>query len=212
MSWHRSLWIFLSKGIIIDYQVSDLLVTVGTSNPVKVKAVAQVFSRFFESQVVTKRVDSEVASQPIGLDATVKGAIARARNALSLTEGADLAVGIEAGLVPVPCTLSGYMDQQFVAIMDRKGRVTLGGGPSFEYPRTLVNRVKAEGIEVETVMEELTGIKGIGSKQGAIGYFSKGSLDRTTLTEYAVLMALIPRLNEELYLVKQGGSNSPDHV
>lgn len=78
--------------------------------------------------------------------------------------------------------------------------MTLGGGPSFEYPPFIVFRVLSEGLEVGTVMEELTGIRNLGKKQGAIGYFSKGQMDRTNLTEQAVLMALIPRLNEDLYL------------
>ena len=189
----------------------DLLVTVGTSNPIKVKAVAVVFSKFFEAKVVMAKVSSEVANQPIGLSTTVKGAVSRAKNALEAVEEATYGVGVEAGLVPVPCTISGYMDQQFVAIIDRQGRVTLGGGPSFEYPASVVTRVIAEGIEVGTIMDDLSGIKDIGSKQGAIGYFSKGCINRTTLTEYAVLMALIPRLNEKQYLGESESCKGTDH-
>jgi len=56
-----------------------------------------------------------------------------------------------------------------------------------------------EGIEVGTAMDQLTGVEELGQKQGAIGYFSKGHLDRTSLTEQAVLMALLPRVNQRLY-------------
>jgi inosine/xanthosine triphosphatase len=179
--------------------VFKLLVVVGTSNPIKVKAVENVFSKFFKVSVVMRKVPSAVLPQPVGLKMTIKGAVLRARNALNFESGAELGLGIEAGLIPIPGTISGYMDQQFVAIADRQGRVTLGGGPAFEYPPSLVKRVLGEAIEVGTAMEDLTGIKGLGRKQGAIGFFSKGRLDRTSLTEYAVLMALIPRLNEEMY-------------
>ena len=48
-------------------------------------------------------------------------------------------------------------------------------------------------------MEELTGRKGIGRTTGAIGFLSGGRMDRTKLTEAAVLMALIPRIRKELY-------------
>jgi len=102
-------------------------------------------------------------------------------------------------LIAVPGSLSGYMDQQFAAIADRQGRITLGAGPSFEYPKAVVARVFEEGIEINTAMEYVSGVEALGHKQGAIGYFSKNLLDRTRLTELAVLMALLPRLNESLY-------------
>lgn len=174
-------------------------IAVGSSNPVKVKAVERAFLRFFQVSVVMVPVSTAVPPQPVGIDVTIKGAIARARNALAASEGAELGVGIEAGLIQVPGTISGYMDQQFAAIADRNGRVTLGGGPSFEYPRSIVSRVLAEGIEIGTAMDQLTGVHELGQKQGAIGYFSKGHLDRTALSEQAVLMALLPRVNQGLY-------------
>jgi len=179
-----------------------LLVVVGTSNPIKVRAVENILSKFFKISVVMREVPSDAPPQPVGLEATIRGAISRARNALNAESGAELGVGIEAGLIPVPGTISGYMDQQFAAIVDSKGRVTVGGGPTFEYPRSLVARVLGEGIEVGTAMDELTGIHELGQKQGAIGFFSKGHLDRTRLTGYAVLMALIPRLNEGMYFAQ----------
>src|SRR5512136_1109620 len=176
-----------------------MIVAVGSSNPVKVKAVERVFSKFYEVTVLMVPVSSEVPPQPVGLDVTIRGAVSRARNALALSGSAELGVGIEAGLVRVPGTLSGYMDQQFAAIVDRSGRVTLGGGPSFEYPQAIVSKVLREGIEVGTAMDQLTGVEELVQKQGAIGYFSKGRLDRTSLTEQAVLMALLPRVNQRLY-------------
>jgi inosine/xanthosine triphosphatase len=176
-----------------------MIVAVGSTNPVKVKAVERVFSKFYEVSVLMVPVSSEVPPQPVGLEVTIRGAVSRARNALTLSERAEFGVGIEAGLVQVPGTLSGYMDQQFAAIVDRSGRVTLGGGPSFEYPTSIVSKVLGEGIEVGTAMDQLTGVEELGQKQGAIGYFSKGHLDRTSLTEQAVLMALLPRVNQRLY-------------
>jgi non-canonical (house-cleaning) NTP pyrophosphatase len=40
----------------------------------------------------------------------------------------------------------------------------------------------------------------IGSTTGAIGYLSDGRLDRTALTQTAVLMAFLPRFRRDLYL------------
>ncbi|MGQ9759318.1 MAG: inosine/xanthosine triphosphatase [Candidatus Methanomethylicaceae archaeon] len=179
-----------------------MIVAVGTSNPVKVRAVENVLSKFFKVTVVMTKVTSKAPPQPVGLKTTIEGAVSRAKAALEVEAAAEIGVGIEAGIIPIPNTLSGYMDQQFAAIIDRSERITIGGGPAFEYPSFLVKRVLEERIEVNVAMADLTGEQGLGHREGAIGYFSKGALNRTVLTEFAVLMALIPRLNEELYFSK----------
>lgn len=176
-----------------------MIVAVGSSNPVKIKAVENVFSKFFNVSVVARNVDSGVPPQPIGAEVTIRGAICRAKAAIGSDLSANLGVGIESGLLEFPSTTSGYMDQQFAAIVDREGAITLGGGPAFEYPLAIINKVISERIEVNDAMMALTGIRDLGRKEGAIGYFSKGCLDRTRLTEQAVLMALIPRINKDLY-------------
>jgi len=177
----------------------ELSVAVGSLNPVKVNAVARAFKLFFgEVKVLPVKVDSGVPPQPIGLQEIVDGAINRARRAQAAT-GADYGVGIEAGLIEFPGTLTGYIDLQVCAIVDREGRITIGHGPGFEYPPAVVREVLEAGHEVGEVMERLTGIRDIKRRMGAIGYLSKGVIDRTRLCELAVLMALIPRINPELY-------------
>ncbi|NHV45399.1 MAG: inosine/xanthosine triphosphatase [Candidatus Verstraetearchaeota archaeon] len=176
-----------------------MIIAVGTSNPIKVKAVENVFSKLFKVIVIMKPVSINIPSQPIGLDNVIRGAIERAKKALELEEKADLGIGIEAGIIPIPYTITGYMDQQFAAIADRSGRVTIGGGPAFEYPPIVIRRVINERLEVNTIMEEITKKPKIGQKEGAIGFLSKGITNRTQITEMAVLMALIPRLNEDLF-------------
>lgn len=180
-----------------------MIVAVGSSNPVKVQAVKNVLSRFLpQVEVIMKEVSSIVPPQPLGIDETIRGAIGRAKRALELEGRAEMGVGIEAGLLQVPHSISGWMDQQFAAIADRRGRVTIGGGPSFEYPAEVVRQVLSAKSEVGKVMDAITGIEGLGRRQGAIGYFSKGALDRVRLSEIAVLMAMIPRLNEEMYFIE----------
>jgi inosine/xanthosine triphosphatase len=177
------------------------ILAVGTQNPVKVKAVVHVAEKVLrgKSEVVQVEVESGVPSQPVGLEQTVKGAVNRARQAVSSVQGAEFGIGIEAGLVKVPEALTGYFDIQFAAVADRNGRVTIGCGSGFEYPPIVVNEVLANGKEVGEVMESLTGIEKIGERMGAIGFLSHAELDRRKLTEQAILMAFIPRINEELY-------------
>ena len=176
-----------------------LNVAVGSLNFVKIEGTRRAYSKFFKNvNVVGVKVESGVSVQPIGLEETIRGAIHRAKEALSKTR-ADYGVGIEAGLVKLPFTLTGYVDQQFAAIADRSGIVTIGGGPCFEYPPIVVKRVLTEGVEVNDVMSQIAGIPDLGKKQGAIGYLSKNVMNRTELTEVAVLMALLPRINRDLY-------------
>ena len=170
-------------------------VAVGSTNPVKIKAVEEVLRAFYpEVEVFGVEVSSGVSAQPVGVQETVQGAVNRARAAL---KQGDIGVGIEAGLIEVPFTLTGYMDVQFCAISD--GEFTsLGAGSGFEYPPQVVREV-LRGREVGEVMEKLSGIAEIGRKGGAIGFLSKGKLNRKELTKQAVLMAMLPRINRELY-------------
>jgi inosine/xanthosine triphosphatase len=185
------------------------LVAVGTRNPVKVAAVSNVLKKIFRTEfnVVSVEVDSGVPKQPVGLSQTVQGAVNRAKQARKAAKDAAYGVGIEAGLAQVPRTITGYFDIQFAAVVDDMNKVTIGCGSGFEYPPKVLYEVLEGGKEIGDVMEILSGIKNIGERMGAIGFLSHGELDRCTLTEQAVLMAFIPRINEELYFesIKEEG-------
>jgi len=175
-------------------------VAVGSTNPTKIKAVENVFSKVYgDVEVFGVEVESGVSDQPVGIEEIARGAVNRARRALRKCN-AEFGVGIEVGIHEVPWTLTGYMDVQFCAVVDTKGVVTLGHGPGFEYPPYVIKRIM-EGVEAGVGMEELTGKKDVKRTTGAIGILTRGLLDRTHLNEIAVLMALIPRLNPELFLL-----------
>lgn len=169
---------------------------VASKNPVKLKATQNILGKIYSKiDVKAKHVDSGVPDQPIGLDITIQGAINRAKNASS--EEFDLSVGIESGLLEVPHSITGYLDLQWCAIYDGE-KTTLGVSAGFEYPPLVIEKV-LEGMEVGDVMDEVTGVDKLGQKTGAVSHLSKGLLDRTGNTEQCVLMAMIPRMNEEFY-------------
>lgn len=170
-------------------------VFVGTGNEVKVRAVERVLGRIYENvEVRGRKVDSGVSPQPYDDDA-VKGAAARAKQAIG---DGDLGVGIEAGLFRQEETRR-HLDIQYCAIADRAGRITIGCGPGFEHPPQIMKMVR-EGRTVGEAVEALTGIKDIGRKEGAIGYLTAGRMNRQELTEIAVLMAMVPRIRRRLYI------------
>lgn len=170
-------------------------VTVGTHNPLKVRATRNVLEQIYSTvDVEGIEVDSGVGDQPIGLDETIQGAVNRARNAFIDT---NLSVGIESGLLETPHSITGYLDLQWCAIYDGE-RNTLGVSAGFEYPPAVVEEV-LKGKEVGHVMDQVTGVEKLGQKTGAVSYLSRGLLDRTGNTEQCVLMAMIPRMNEGVY-------------
>jgi len=171
-------------------------VTVGSTNPTKVEGVRLAFNQYFDDvEIVPKDVDSGVPPQPFN-DDVIKGAINRAINAF---ENCDYSVGVEAGLFTINNTITGYMDFQVAVIYDGE-KFTIGFGPGFEFPPSVVKKA-LEGMEVGEVMEKITGIEKIGEKFGAIYYLTKGRISRIELTRLAVTMALIPRINKELYKI-----------
>jgi len=119
----------------------------------------------------------------------------------SYSDSYDFSVGIEAGLMRIQKTRSGYMDFQVAVVFDGEN-YTIGFGPGFEYPVKVVEMAKS-GIEVGKIMEEISGIEQIGRKFGAIHYLSKGVISRTELSRIAVTMALLPWVNSELYGLKR---------
>ncbi len=171
-----------------------LKIFVGSNNRVKVQAARAVAKRLFSSaQVALAEVDSGVPSQPKGNE-TIVGAMNRARAALG--EG-DYGVGIEAGLFWNEVA-GRHFDFQVCVVVDRRGEATVGFGPGFYYPPSIMALVE-KGRTVSGAIEELRGVKDIGRGPGAVGYLTEGRTNRRRITEMAVLMAFLPRIRRELY-------------
>ena len=171
-------------------------IIVGSKNPVKFQATGNVLEKIYgELEVQAIDVDSGVPDQPIGLNVTIQGAINRAKNAFS--PDFDLSVGIESGLLEVPHSITGYLDLQWCAIYDGE-KITLGVSAGFEYPPLVIEQVLG-GKEVGDVMDQVTGVDKLGQKTGAVSHLTQGMLDRTGNTEQCVLMAMVPRMNSDIY-------------
>lgn len=171
-------------------------VAVGSTNKVKVDAVRNIFTQAFGLvDVVAVEPNHGIERQPQE-ERVVEGAVRRANNAIR-SASADFGVGIEAGLF-MNEHVGRKLDVQYCAIVDSSGRMTMGHGPGFEYPPVVIEAVE-RGATVGDTMAAITGIDQIGRNQGSVGYLSDGLIDRTSLTEIAVLMALIPRIRRDLY-------------
>jgi inosine/xanthosine triphosphatase len=169
-----------------------LMVHVGSMNPVKVEAVRHVFSRYFpELEVEGSVTRTSVPDEPWEEDVK-RGAKERAWQVM---QNADIGVGIEAGLFRRE---DGIYDVQYCAILDKMGRYTFGTGPGFRYPAMMEAELKKGSTVGDVFAEKIMG-ENPGQSGGAIGYLTNGVMNRQELTESAVLAAMVPRINKELY-------------
>jgi len=172
-------------------------VAVGSGNVVKVRAVEKAWMLKASATVRGFEVESGVSRQPVGVSEMLLGALNRAREALRVS-GYDYGVGIEAGLLPFPSS-SGYVDVQVAVIVGPGSRASLGLSPGFELPPPWVHEILIQGRELEEVAVNTLGVDRIGEKIGVIGRLTMGAVTRTDLTYQAVVMALLPWINPEIY-------------
>jgi len=170
-------------------------IAVGSTNPVKIAAVRAVTARAFPGAEVTGlEVDSGVPEQPWSDAETRRGALNRARAALSIT-GADLGIGLEGGVVD---TEMGLMTCAWCVIVDGGGGVGVGGGVHLLVPPS-VARVLRAGEELGPAMDRLTGQHNTKQAQGAVGILTGGLSNRQRAYEQLVAMALAPFVRAEYY-------------
>lgn len=170
-------------------------VVVGSANPVKVAAVRAVLERAgCSARVEGLAVASGVADQPVGDAETIRGATQRARAALD-ANGADLAVGLEGGVVEE----GGFMRTcAWAAVVSRDGRVGVGGSLAMILPDRVAVLVR-EGVELGHAMDRVTGVHNTKHNAGAVGILTGGLVDRQRAYEWLVTYALAPFLSPDHY-------------
>ena len=175
-----------------------VMVIVGSTNPVKIEAAKEAFSNYFpELEVQGIEVPSGVAAQPFG-DDMFKGAEQRAKAVRSLAQKknikADYCIGIEAGVLNL---YSRWFTMGCVCIL-HGNKIGFGTSSLFELPLSIVAQLQ-QGEELGHLFDAIAGTENIKQKGGAIGYLTKGIMNRKQLQVPAVVMALVPLLNGELY-------------
>jgi inosine/xanthosine triphosphatase len=162
-------------------------IAIGSTNPVKIRAVRNVArktSLWAGASLVPLEVKSGVPAQPRGDKQTRRGAINRARKA-RLAANADWGVGLEAGIIE---NEFGTMTCAWVAIVDRAGRIGIGGSTNILLPQQVAAQLK-KGVELGDAMDEFANIRGVKRKMGAIGILTKGLFDRRLAYEFLVALA-----------------------
>ena len=162
----------------------------GSTNPVKVSAVAAVLARVAAATVESVAVASHVPDQPFGDDETIRGARARAIGALRAT-GADLGVGIEGGCVEMPD--GALRTCAWAVVVAGDGREGIGGSLAMPLPPVVATAVRG-GTELGHAMDAVSGGHDTKRGAGAVGILTAGLVDRQRAYEILVTYALSPWL------------------
>jgi inosine/xanthosine triphosphatase len=170
-------------------------IAVGSTNPVKIDAVRMVASRAFPgAEVIGLDSASGVSEQPWGDEETRQGALNRARAVLAAA-GSDLGVGLEGGVLE---TEMGLMTCAWCVIVDREGRIGVGGGVHVLLPPSVAQALRTGG-ELGPAMDELSGQHNTKQAQGAVGILTAGLSDRQAAYGQLVAMALAPFVQAKYY-------------
>ncbi|MBU4452827.1 inosine/xanthosine triphosphatase [Patescibacteria group bacterium] len=172
-------------------------VIIASKNPVKIQAVKNGFEKMFSTQkfeFVGVSVSSDVADQPSTNDETYQGAKNRAHNAFSEVKDADFYVGIEGGIEYIENEMEAFA-WVFIQSAGRCGKARTG---TFFLPKQVVELIR-EGKELGEADDIV--FKRNNSKQGngAVGILTGDVIDRTKYYVEAVILALIPFKNVDLY-------------
>jgi inosine/xanthosine triphosphatase len=172
---------------------------VASTNPVKIQSALNGFRRMFPQHTFAAEgvaVPSGVSHQPMTDAETLQGAINRVASARQYFSQADYWVGIEGGCEMMRDELTAFA---WVVVQSpmQLGKARTG---VFFLPKAVAQLVQ-RGVELGEADDRVFGR--INSKQGngAIGLLTDDVIDRVQYYEHAVILALVPFKNSQLYQV-----------
>ncbi|GAA4435986.1 inosine/xanthosine triphosphatase [Pontibacter saemangeumensis] len=180
--------------------MSTRIVVVASLNPVNVWAALEGFQRMFPElrfEVATVSVPSGVSDQPLTDEETLTGARNRVANARTAKPAADFWIGIEGGVAPLDGELAAFA---WVVVCSKEivGKARSG---TFFLPKA-VSELVERGVELVTADDLVFSRTNSKQAGGAIGILTDNVLDRKQLYEQAVVLALVPFKNQQLYSPK----------
>lgn len=178
-------------------------VAVASKNPVKIRAAEQGVARMFPGialEVAGFSVSSDVSDQPMSSDEARLGAFNRVNNLIPLAPDADLYVATEGGIQESP-DIHGVMQMNAFAwavVRDKNGKWGEARSAHFQLPKAVADLIRG-GMELGEADDIVFGRSNSKQQGGAIGLLTNDVVTRTDSYEMAVVLALIPMVNPELY-------------
>jgi inosine/xanthosine triphosphatase len=176
-------------------------IVVASNNPVKVQAVRLGFERMFTGaafEIETLSVPSGVSDQPFSDLETLQGALNRSARAAQALPGADFWVGVEGGIEEDHEISPGELVAFAWVVVRSRERLGKGRTGAFYLPPRVAELVH-QGLELGQADDIVFGRSNSKQANGAIGILTEDVIDRAQLYEPAVIFALIPFKNPDLY-------------
>ena len=169
-------------------------VIIASKNPVKINATKKAFEEVFTDRFEFEGVsaDSLVSDQPMSNDETLTGATNRLQNIQHLK--ADYFVSIEGG---VDLLDNNYEAFAWIIISD-KNKIGKAKTATFTLPLKISNLIK-EGYELGDADDMVFKRSNSKQKNGAVGILTDNLINRTDYYSHAIILALIPFTNTNLY-------------
>lgn len=172
-------------------------VYVASANPVKLSAAKRGFEQMFPQEsfeVSSFKNQVVITSQPMTEEETLRGALKRAKNIRELAPDGDYWVGIEGGCEDKPGGMTAFA---WVVVLDAS-RCGRGRSGEFLLPEKVAALVR-QGVELGEADDRVFSRNNSKQGNGAIGLLTDDAIDREGLYVPAVIFALIPFKNPELY-------------
>jgi inosine/xanthosine triphosphatase len=165
--------------------------------------VAEIDSSWAEATVVARRVETNVPAMPLNDWELMQGARERAlavRDQLRTQRlDADIYVGLEGGFhsISIEGEWHTFLKGWAYATDGKNG--VFGGTPSISVPASLARKVIEGRSELGLVIDNVTGIQDVRSRQGAWGILSRNLVTRSMSFEVALIAAFAPFYNRKMY-------------
>lgn len=176
---------------------TKIKVIIGSLNPVKIQCTQLAFEQAFpESSILVKGVSvpSGVSDQPMSDLETWQGAKNRTLKAQADFPEADYWVGIEGGVSDDAHKMEAFA-WVYILSYNRNGEARTA---TFQLPPKIQALVR-QGIELGVADDMVFNRENSKQSNGAVGILTKDLINRAGYYQPAVVLALIPFLNPELY-------------
>lgn len=173
-------------------------IIVASANPIKIETALNGFKRMFPRQkfeIQGYETQSGVSDQPITEEETLQGALNRASKVRETHRDGDFYVGIESGLEEYEGRLKSF---GWVVVINKAGKFGEGRTGTFFLPPRVADLI-SQGYELGEADDIVFGMTNSKQSKGAIGILTGGVLSRASFYETAVITALIPFKNPDLY-------------
>lgn len=185
-------------------------VALGSDRAAKIMAVRATLARIAEldpaweqAEIIARRVETNVPAMPLNDWQLMQGARERALAVRDLLERqrrtADVYVGLEGGFHSISIEGEWHTFLRGWAYATDGKMGTFGGTPSISVPAALAKKVIEGRRELGLVIDEVAGVADVRSRQGAWGILSRDLITRSMSFEAALIAALAPFYNQELY-------------